>query len=406
MHFKQWTRCVKGGGGNGRQDCLNGNRLKLSGYHVAIILNYWANKNLEEFMMKKIFHMGITTLGLAAALIVFIAPAYAIDFAISGQVNRALMYVNDGDEDKLFFVDNENSSTRFRFRGSNEFEGGWTVGFLWEVEMQSNSSDEVSMDDDSDIGDITFRERHMDIFFTKWGTLRLGQGDTASNGTAEVDLSGTTVAAYSSTADVGGSFEFKDGNVGTGVTVGGSRSNFDGNSRKDRIRYDTPRWAGFFASGSVEGNSQWDLAARYAGDFGWARLAAAAGWGDFGNSSSSADGTRQGQFASSASMLFKNGLSLTAQYSYRRQDNKDPWSAFAKLGYDFLQKHSASIQYSRCENLSAPDDKGDTFGLAYVFTPFQSVEVYGTYYLHMLDLDQGSDPDDINIFFAGARVKF
>jgi hypothetical protein len=272
--------------------------------------------------------------------------------------------------------------------------------------MQSNSSDEVNMDQDSDIGDITFRERHMDIWIQKWGTLRLGQGDTASNGTAEVDLSGTTVAAYSSPADVGGGFEFKDGKTGIGVTVGGSRSNFDGNSRKDRIRYDTPRWAGFFASGSVEGNSQWDLAARYAGDFGWARMAAAAGWGDFGNSNNSADGTRQGNFSSSASMLFKNGLNLTAQYSFRRQDGTDPWSAFGKVGYNFLKKHAASIQYSRTENLSAKDDKGDSFVLAYVFTPWQSVELYAAYYLHMLDRDQGSDPDDINIGFIGARVRF
>jgi hypothetical protein len=32
--------------------------------------------------------------------------------------------------------------------------------------------------------------------------------------------------------------------------------------------------------------------------------------------------------------------------------------------------------------------------------------LYGTYYLHMLDRDVSSDPDDINTFMAGARVKF
>jgi hypothetical protein len=333
-------------------------------------------------------------------------PAQAIDFTVSGQVNRAAMYVNDGDADKLFFVDNDNSSTRFRFRGSNEFDSGWTVGFLWEVEMQSNASNQVAMDDDSDLGGITFNERHMDIWIQKWGTLRLGQGDTASNGTSEVDLSGTDVAAYSSVGDVGGNFEFKDGKNEIGVTVGGSRSNFDGLSRKDRARYDTPRWAGFFASGSMEGNSEYDVAARYAGDFGWARLAAAAGWAGYGNSSDSADGTRDGNFSSSASMLFKNGLNLTASGAFRKQDSTDPWNLFGKVGYKFLEKHAASIQYSRTENLSAKDDKGDTFGIGYVFTPWKSVEFYGTYYLHMLDRDQGSDPDDINIVMIGARVKF
>ena len=359
-----------------------------------------------QMKLKKKIHRVLIGLALAAAVMVIGAPAYAIDFAISGQLNRALMYVDDGTSANWFFVDNENSGTRFRFRGSNEFEKGWKVGFLWEVEMQSNSSDEVSMSDKSDKTPVNFNERHIDVWIEKWGTLRLGQGDTATNGTTEVDLSGTDVAAYSGVADVGGSFEFRDNGVGTGVTVGNSRSNFDGLSRKDRIRYDTPRWAGFFASGSVEGNSEWDVAARYAGDFGWARFAAAAGWADFGTSSDSNDGTRDGNFSSSASMLFDFGLNFTASYAFRKQDGTDPWSLYGKIGYKFLKKHAASIQYSRTKNLSAKDDKGDSFGIAYVISPWESVEFYGTYYLHMLDRDVGSDPDDINILFAGARIKF
>jgi hypothetical protein len=357
-------------------------------------------------MLKKKIHRIFIGVALAAAVMVMVAPAYAIDFTISGQVNRAAMYVDDGDTAKWFFVDNDNSSTRFRLRGSNEFEGGWKVGFLWEVEMQSNPSNKVAMDDDSDLGPVNFNERHMDIWIEKWGTLRLGQGDTATNGTSEVDLSGTAVAAYSDVAAVGGNFEFQDNGVEIGVTVGNSRSNFDGLSRKDRVRYDTPRWAGFFASGSVEGNSEWDVAARYAGDFGWARLAAAAGRAEFGTSSDAQGGLRNWEFSSSASMLFSFGLNFTASYAFVNQAGTDPWNLFGKIGYQFLKKHAASIQYSRTKNLSAKDDKGDTFGIAYVFSPWKSVELYGTYYLHILDRDVGSDPDDINIAFLGARVKF
>ena len=357
-------------------------------------------------MLKINIHMGFIAMALAAAFVLIAAPANAIDVSISGQVNRAALYADDGNSAKWFFVDNENSSTRFRFRGSNEFENGWQVGLLWEVEMQSNPSNQVAMDDNSDLGPVNFNERHIEVWIDKWGRLRLGQGDTASNGTSEVDLSGTDVAAYSSVDDVGGDFEFRDGSDKTGITVSDSRSNFDGLSRKDRVRYDTPRWAGFFASGSLEGNSEWDVAARYAGDFGWARLAAAAAWADFGTSSDSKDGTRDGEFSSSASMLFGFGLNFTASYAFVEQDDTNPWNLYGKLGYKFLKKHAASVQYSRTQNLSAKDDKGDTFGVGYVFTPWQSVEFYGTYYLHMLDRDEGSDPDDINIFMAGARVKF
>jgi hypothetical protein len=224
----------------------------------------------------------------------------------------------------------------------------------------------------------------------------------ASNYSSEVDLSGTSVAAYASVADVGGGFEFQKNGVYTGITVGGSRSDFDGLSRKDRVRYDTPTFAGFYASGSIGNSSIWDTALRYAGDFGWAKLAAAAAWSDYGTSSSTNDNI----FSSSASILFDFGLNFTASYAYRKQDNTDPYNIFGKVGYQFLEKHAVSVQYSRTKNLSAKDDKGDTFGIGYVFSPWKSVEFYGTYYLYMLDRNNFSDPDDINVGMIGGRVKF
>jgi len=352
-------------------------------------------------MLKKKTHIGFIILALAAAVLI-ISPAHAVDFKISGQINRAAMYADDGNTGKWFFVDNDNSSTRFRFTGSNDFDYDLSVGIVWEVEMQSNASNEMDMDLSGDVGDITFNERKMEFWVgSPWGKVWLGQGDMAANSTSEVDLSGTTVAAYSSVGDVGGGFEFQKNGDGIGTTVGDSRSNFDGLSRKDRIRYDTPKFWGFYASGSTGNSSIWDAALRYAGDFGWAKFAAAGGWSDGGTSQS-----WDQRFSSSASMLFDFGLNLTASYAYEDKNNKNPWNIFGKIGYQFLEKHAASVQWSRTENLSANDDKGDTLGLAYVFSPWQSVEFYGTYYLYMLDRDEGSDPDDINVFMAGGRVKF
>ncbi len=353
--------------------------------------------------MKKKTNIGFIALAIIAIALLAITPAQAVDFAISGQINRAAMYADDGDSAKWFFVDNDNSSTRFRFTGSNDFDHDLSVGIVWEVEMQSNPSNEMDMDLTGDTTDVNFNERKMEFWVGHTvGKLWLGQGSMASDGTSEVDLSGTDVAAYSSVGDVGGGFEFQNNGVGTGISVGGSRSNFDGLSRKDRVRYDTPKFWGFHGSGSVGNSSIWDAALRYAGDFGWAKFAAAGGWSDYGTSSTTNDNI----FSSSASMLFDFGLNLTASYAHRKQDNKDPYNIFGKVGYKFLEKHAASIQYSRTENLSANDDKGDTFGIGYVFTPWKSVEFYGTYYLYMLDRDKGSDPDDINVFMAGGRVKF
>ena len=357
-------------------------------------------------MMKLNIQKGFVLLAIITAVLLAVPSAQAVDFGISGQINRAMMYVDDGSTGKWFFVDNDNSSSRFRFTGSNEFENAWKVGIVWEVEMQSNPSNKVNMDtqdrSNTDLGDVTFTERKLEFWVgQKFGKAWLGQGDTASNGTSEVDLSGTSVSAYSDYL-VGSAFVFQDNGQGIGVTVGGSRSNFDGLSRRDRLRYDTPTFAGFYGSASVMSESRWDAALRYSGDFGWAKLAAAGAYADLGTSSDTQDAI----ISTSASMLFDFGLNLTLAYGKRDQDNTDPWNLFGKVGYQFLEKHAASIQYGRTKHLSAKDDEGDSFSIAYVYSPWKSVEFYANFTKHMLDRDVGDDPDDINIGFFGGRVKF
>ena len=63
--------------------------------------------------------------------------AQAVEFAVSGHVNRAVVVVDqdgytdkDGrDQDgKLRHVDANSSETRFRFTGSEELDGGLTAG--------------------------------------------------------------------------------------------------------------------------------------------------------------------------------------------------------------------------------------------------------------------------------------
>ena len=188
--------------------------------------------------MKKFSQIGIFTLTIALAVLLSLPAAQALDFKVSGQVNRAVLWGDNGNDDDIKFVDNENSSTRFRFTGSNEFNNNWKVGFKWENQMESNSSVDDSGDLDigsnGDVGDITFTERHMDIYFqhTKFGKLSLGQGDTASNGTSEVDLSGTTVVNYSSIEDMAGAFFFRDDDDNVITSISDAFSNFDGFSRR------------------------------------------------------------------------------------------------------------------------------------------------------------------------------
>ena len=160
-----------------------------------------------------------------------------IALKLSGQVNRAVLYADNGEVDDTFFVDNDNSSTRLRVRAVGDVTCDFKVGAQIEVQFESNSSAAIRFDQSGDAGPNNFTERKLEVWFDSemWGRLWLGQGDTASNGTSEVDLSGTSVIAYSAVEDFAGGLEFENGQ-----RIGAAFSNYDGLSRDDRVRYDTP----------------------------------------------------------------------------------------------------------------------------------------------------------------------
>jgi len=361
-------------------------------------------------MMKKRLSLGLTIMVFSAATLVFLTPAQAVDFKISGQVNRAILWGDNGNDDDVKFVDNDNSSTRFRFTGSNDFDQVWKVGMVWEVEMQSNPSNSTDIDigTNDDSGDVTFDERKMEFYVTHkaFGTLWLGQGDTASNNTAEVDLSGTDVVQYSSIEDMAGGFTFRDNDDNVITSVGSAFSNFDGLSRRDRVRYDTPKFGPIYFSGSYMNGQSWDVAGRFA--YEWTnlgKLAAAIGY-------TGAENQRDpfSQIDGSVSFLFDWGLNLTAAYGNRDFDNvagrsSNAWNAYGKLGYKF-GKWAFSVDYTYSENVDTENDEATSIGAAAVFNPWESVEFYGGYRWHSLDRQGVSNIEDLNAVMIGGRVKF
>lgn len=133
-----------------------------------------------------------------AALLAFGTPLQAqqgLEVKITGQVNRAIMSMDDGIDRETAHVDNDNGSTRFRFVGSGDVAPGSRAGILWEIEYQSNPSNDVTLADRS-LSGPDFDERHIDLFFaTPWGKLSFGQGDGAANGGIEVDPPRTAPAS-------------------------------------------------------------------------------------------------------------------------------------------------------------------------------------------------------------------
>ena len=51
-----------------------------------------------------------------------------IKLKLSGQVNRAALIFDDGDNGDVLFVDNDNSSTRLRLQGIGKIGDNWSAG--------------------------------------------------------------------------------------------------------------------------------------------------------------------------------------------------------------------------------------------------------------------------------------
>ena len=330
-----------------------------------------------------------------------------------GQVNRAALYTNDGDEGNWFFVDNDNSSTRIGLLGSTNAINDFSIGTRFEVEFQSNPSNEVSQNDKNGVGDNNFKRRHFDTFVNseRFGKLSLGHGDTASNNTAEVDLSGTDVVGYSSIADMAGGQFFFDNDTDTlsNTTIGDVFNNFDGLSRDDRLRYDTPNFYGFVASGSVISGDAADVALRYSAKLGDFKLAAAAAYSDPASNSNSVDETIDG----SLSVLHSSGFNLTfagGTRDYKVSGRDDGTFYYGKFGYQrkffSIGTTAMSVDYSRNEDVDQDGDEADTVGFQFVQNIDQwATEYYLGYRYHSLDRDN-TDFDDINAVMTGLRVKF
>jgi uncharacterized coiled-coil protein SlyX len=331
-----------------------------------------------------------------------------LDLAISGQINRMVTLADDGDSTKLYNVDNANSSSRIRFVGRARTDAGYTVGTLLEAQLTPNASTQVSQRN-QDTGNVSFEDRHVDLFFEHddYGRVSLGKGDTAANSTAEVDLSGTTVIGYSSIADTAGGLRFYDSDSDqlTGTSIGDVFSNFDGLSRRNRLRYDTPRMAGFTLAADVISSARYSAALRWSGELPNWRMAAAAGYSyPGGDSDYIVDG--------SASILHQpTGLNLTLSSGLQEFDGRDDASnVYLKFGWrhDFFSfgQTAMSLDLGRTSDRAQDGDDADTVGLFAVqnIADF-GIEFYGGYRFHSLDRND-ADFDDIHVFAIGSRVRF
>ncbi len=337
-------------------------------------------------------------LAVLAASTVMLLPtsAAAFEFTLSGQVNRLMMGVDNGEESGVVNADNSVSGTRIRLKGHGDVGNDLTAGIYYEYQLQSNPSDKITADSlDSDgIGGNTgdgdnFSNRNANIWFKgNFGKVTLGQGSGAADGSTEADSSGTTVIQYASASgDLLSSMEYGD----SGVTVGDARSAFDGLGRNDNIRYDAAM-GDFSLAGSYGNGDKVELAARYKKDSLEFRVAA---WDTSDSTADSITG-----YAISGTWEAAAGFNLTGSYAGDDSDG-DPDNIYLKAGYK-TGNNAFGVDWSETTDKAAGD--GSSVSVAWVNQLMAGIEIYASYRVESLDDVDGED--DIDALIGGARIKF
>lgn len=384
-----------------------------------------------------------------------------VSLKLSGHVHVGLLVWDDGGDTDVFIVDNGNANTRFRFKGNAKIQSGYTAGFEIEFDVDGHANSNGVSNNGSQVDELfdaptratqdaagddcgggpgcgeqsdILELRKAELFIkTPYGKVSLGQGKTASDDTAHVDLSGTKlVSQVNHIQTIGQEFTFRraDGTL-TSVTKGNVVSNIDGLSRDNRIRYDSPSIANFIFSSSFGEDDQWDVALRYKNKYKDFRVAGAIAYGERQDNSAPGAATEREVLDGSVSLRHvPTGLSFT----FAAGDFDDNAGARSTINQTFyygkagivrkinsLGSTAFSVSYGLGDEFFV-GETGASSGLGIQDAEYEHVgiqvlqkidaaamDLYFGWYNDSFDAPGVTgleNLEDINLFLVGSRVRF
>lgn len=383
----------------------------------------------QENEMKNQQKVALTVL--SAALLLSAATSSALEIKsgsdkvqleLYGEIDRAVMYADDGNQDKFFHVDNSNSETRVGLHGEAAATDCLTIGGNFELKWEANPGRLVSMDEESIAGEFSAELTEIYFEHSKAGKFSLGQGSMASDASSEIDLSGTDIVGNAGVADLGGGIIFydaaakeyasltaNDALAADAVFHGGIST--EGLGKLNRVLYETPSFGGFTFGASAGEAEVVDFALSYSGEFGGNQLEAKAAWSNPGEGYTLING--------SASLLFNSGLNFTVAAAAKEVDEMpengdDPTFLYGKIGYKFdklfsIGSTAVSIDYGVFDNDAVldADQEATAVGVQFVQELEKySTQLYAGYRVFSLEDNTSADYEDITVVVAGARFSF
>ena len=238
-----------------------------------------------------------------------------VSLTISGQVNRTIMYYNDGGRSNTYLgIDNSNTSTRFGFSGDAKISPSVKAGFAILIDIRDKARSTLVTQTTAEEGSsqeragnhngdhlMRMRAANWWIEHNQFGRITMGRLNT-SGPTGTIDLGGVSVVAAGGEGCIGDSLFFRrtDGVLTTASINTFSMACANPGAREEGVQWSSPTLAGFTVSaslteatkverlaesgvysGSTGGGStgrNWGADLRYAGEFSGVRAAASIGY--------------------------------------------------------------------------------------------------------------------------------
>jgi predicted porin len=364
--------------------------------------------------MKK--HLLASTALIAGSLLAINAQAGDAEFY--GQVNKSLVWADDGNNERVSVGDNNLSSTRFGFRGEQEIGNGLSASFLIEGEL-SDADNTRSLTvggttDSASAAASTFSERHARVGLAgSFGSVFLGRTSSATDGITEIDLGSVSDLMSSDMAAFGGAIV-----LGTDVVAAGGIDTFSsqydnleglalGNDdRVNLVRYDSPIYNGFQASVAIANGGDADVAVRYGAKFGATEVKAGIGYVNLNaNAGAPVAGGSIDQWSGSVSAKHDSGLNGTVAYGQRDIDGatNSPEFWYAKVGYD-MGNWGFAVDYGTAEEFNAAANESEALGVGAQYNFGNGVSA-GLLYRD-IEIDTATDTEEGSVAVANMRVKF
>lgn len=202
---------------------------------------------------------------------------------IYGQVNRAVMYWDDGRKSGTYAIDNETSSSRLGLMGKyNLAADGYRAGYRVEIDTRVTLSSEVSSGDpwgDLSEGAVRLRHAYWYVESRNLGRLTFGQQSPASDDITLINLGSEMNDAALHYNNNFGIWLNLGGGLNTDLKWGHIAHNVD-SLRGLFVRYDTPMVGGAVLSAAWGEDGVWDVAVRYQTELRPFRFAGGVGYMD------------------------------------------------------------------------------------------------------------------------------